>query len=272
MPVYEIDEANGLHFAHSEPRQADGKTFVFFNPLTGDTAMWEGMIGESLRAAGHGTLSFNFRGQTDSPFAPGTALSPALIVDDCRRLLGHCRPARAILTGLSIGGLFAAQAWLAGIGGVDTRGMVLINTLRRDGPRLRWINDALVRCVEVGGLPLFRDMFVPLLFGEAWQAANRANFLADGGYQPLDAASGHHNLLRHAGKADWDVPWNRLDLPTLIVTGLQDRVFLDPAVVAELCGQLPRARRLDMPDAGHLIPGEAPAALADALLAFAGEV
>jgi hypothetical protein len=47
-------------------------------------------------------------------------------------------------------------------------GLVLINTLRREGPRLKWIGDALVRAVEVGGLPLFRDLFLPLLMNEDW--------------------------------------------------------------------------------------------------------
>ena len=272
MPVLDLDESNGLFFRHAPPGAADGRTFVFFNALTGDTGMWEGVIGERLRAAGHGTLSFNYRGQTDSPFASGIALDAALIVEDTRRLLAHVQPGRAILTGLSIGGLFAARAWLTGLPGVVTEGLVLINTLRRDGTRLRWINDALVRCAEVGGLGLFRDLFVPLLFNEEWQAQHRDEFLKPGPYEPLAADSGHLNLLRHAGSADWDLPYERLDLPVLLITGLQDRVFLDPADVGRLAARLPRARRIDMPHAAHLLPAERPEALAEALSRFAGDL
>ena len=272
MPVLRLDEANGLFYRHAPPNSADGKTFVFFNALTGDTAMWEGVIGERLRASGYGTLSFNYRGQTDSPFAADAALCAALIVEDARRLLAHVQPGRAILTGLSIGGLFAARAWLTGLSGVDTVGLVLINTLRRDGPRLRWINDALVRCAEVGGLNLFRDLFVPLLFNEDWQAQHRDEFLKPGGYAPLAEGSGHLNLLRYAGSADWDLAYERLDLPVLVVTGQQDRVFLDLADVDRLTARMPRARRVDMADAAHLLPAERPEALAEALLRFAGEV
>jgi pimeloyl-ACP methyl ester carboxylesterase len=57
-----------------------------------------------------------------------------------------------------------------------------------------------------------------------------------------------------------------------VVTGLQDRVFLDHNDVYELFARLPSARRVDMVDAGHLIPMERPEALAEALLDFAKEL
>jgi 3-oxoadipate enol-lactonase len=272
MPTLNIDDQNGLFYLHSSPTSPAGKTFVFFNALTGDTGMWEGVIGDTLRRQGHGTLSFNFRGQANSPFAPGTEITPDMITQDARRLLIEINPANVILTGLSIGGLFAAKAWLAGIEGMKCDGLVLINTLRRDGPRLKWINDALVRCAEVGGLEMFRDFYVPLLFNEDWQAENRHNFLTPDRYQPLGKDTGHYNLLRNAGLANWDMPYEELTLPVLLITGLQDRVFLDADDVATLSARIPNADQINMANAAHLLPAERPAKLADALLAFAGRV
>lgn len=127
---------------------AGGVTFVFFNALTGDRAMWTGAIANALHAAGHGTLAWNMRGQAESPFPLGTRLDEATIIADAQTLLAHINPPRPVLVGLSIGGLFAARTGLAG---TETVGLVLINTLRRDGPRLSWINAAIVRCAEVGG-------------------------------------------------------------------------------------------------------------------------
>jgi 3-oxoadipate enol-lactonase len=272
MATWPIDAENGLFHRHAPPAAPGGKTLVFFNALTGDTAMWEGPIAAKVRAAGHGTLSFNYRGQAGSPYAPGTALDAALIVGDACRLIAGLNPVRPLLVGLSIGGLFAAHAWLAGLGGSKAEGLVLVNTLRRDGPRLRWINDALVRCAEVGGLELFRDLYAPLLFGEAWQERNRASFLKPEGYRPLPRDSGHYNLLRHAGTANWDLPYENLALPVLVMTGLQDRVFYDRDDVARIAARLPRARRVDMAAAGHLLPAELPEEFAAALLDFAGEI
>lgn len=272
MPVHQIDAQNGLFYRHNPPVTDDGVTIVFFNALTGDTGMWDGVIGECLRAEGYGTLSFNFRGQAESPFVAGTPIDAATIIADARSLISALKPGRVVLCGLSIGGLFAAQAWRDGLDGADVIGMVLINTLRKDGPRLQWIGDALVRCAGIGGLELFRDLFAPLLFNQDWLADNRPNFLKDGGYTPLANDAGHYNLLAHAGSADWNFPWHVLEMPVLVVTGLQDHVFLETDVVDELARRLPRGRRIDMPNAAHILPAERPEQLTAELSNFLREL
>lgn len=271
MSEFNIGPNDGLYYEHHPPTNDSGCTYVFFNALTGDTTNWEAVIGPKLRQAGHGTFAYNMRGQANSPFSPGITLGMDLIVDDAVRLLSTVEPMRPILVGLSIGGLFASRTWLKGIA---ASGLVLINTLRKDSARLKWIGDALVRAVEVGGLELFRDLFLPLLVNEEWLASNRSAFLIDEmNYQPLKPDSGHYKLLAEAGRtSDWDLPYEKLDLPVLLVTGLQDHVFLERAVVDELAHRLPKSIRSDMQNAGHLIPAEQPEALADILLSFAKEV
>ncbi len=263
MAMLEIGPEDALYYEHTPPVGDDGFTFCFVNALTADTGAWQSIIGPGLRAAGHGVLAYNLRGQTDSQFSPDVTLGSELVIDDLVRLLSEVKPARPILTGLSIGGLFAARAWLKGS---PAEALVLINTLRKDGPRLKWIGDALVRAAEVGGLDLFRDLFLPLLMNEDWLGKNRPSFLVSGrSYEPLAPGSGHYKLLSEAGRdADWDMPYEKLDLPVLVITGLQDHVFLDLAAVEELFDRLPKGRRFDMPDAGHLIPGERPEELTSA--------
>ncbi len=270
MPFLRLGSQDGLYYEHHLPADAASGTFVFFNALTGDTATWEAVIGPILRVAGYGTLAYNMRGQARSPFSPEVELGEKQIVADAVRLLVEVSPLRPILVGLSIGGLFASRVWLAGTSAI---GLVLINTLRREGPRLKWIGDALVRAVEVGGLPLFRDLFLPLLMGEQWLQQNRPNFLLpDSEYTALEPDSGHHKLLSEAGRnADWDIPYDQLNLATLVVTGLQDHMFLETDAVAALFAKIPDGRRVDMPAAGHLIPAEQPEALAEILISFAKE-
>lgn len=271
MARFELGPEDALFYTFAPPRETDGVSFVFFNALTGDTTSWEAQIAPALREAGHGTLAYNLRGQLDSPFSANATLDAAGVVADAVKLLQHVQPPRPVLVGLSIGGLFAAQAWLQGAEGA---GLVLINTLRQDSARLRWIGDALVRAVETGGLELFRDLFLPLLMNEDWLADQRENFLKpESAYTPLNPASGHYKLLAEAGRtADWNLPYEEITLPTLVITGRQDHVFLEPAVVEELAARLPRARLVDFTDAGHLIPAERPRELVDALLDFAKEV
>jgi pimeloyl-ACP methyl ester carboxylesterase len=49
-------------------------------------------------------------------------------------------------------------------------------------------------------------------------------------------------------------------------------VFFERDVVDALFGRLPKGKRIDMPDAGHLIPSEQPEALAEVLISFAKKV
>ena len=142
MSFLRLGPKDGLYFEHHPPADSDSCTFVFFNALTGDTTTWEAAICPILRDAGYGTLAYNMRGQADSPFSPEVEFTEKQIVSDASRLLAEVSPARPILVGLSIGGLFAIRTWMADS---EAIGLVLINTLRREGPRLKWIGDALVR-------------------------------------------------------------------------------------------------------------------------------
>ncbi len=269
MARFEIDANNSLFYEYTRGTAQSPVTFVFFNALTGDANMWNDSVSQALLGAGHGILLYNMRGQRDSPFSSGIKLDQKLIVDDAVQLLKHVQPPNPVFVGLSIGGIFAA--WSAHQG-AECAGMVFLNTLRRDGPRLQWINDSVVRLAELGGGDLLRDIMSPLLMNEDWQRDNRNNCLAQQNYEPLDKSSGTYNLLSSARSTDWDFPYEQLDMPTMVITGNHDRVFRDPADIENMYARLPNARRLDMPDAGHMIPVEQPAALADALLDMANWV
>lgn len=266
MALFELSAGNAISYELIEP-QNGGYTFVFFNALSGDKDMWTAAVGDALRANGHGMLLYNLRGQANSPTTQ-SAIDVATIVEDAKALLAHVKPLRPIHVGLSIGGLFALNAHLAG-GAGRADAIVLINTLRKDTARLAWVNDAVSRAVETGGFQLLKDLFSPLLMNNEWQAANRAQFLGDTDYAPCAADDPGLILIKSGATADWTVDYEAVDVPTLIVTGLQDRVFFDPTDVSELAARLPHSLRLDMADAGHMVPVERPARLADALLAFA---
>ena len=262
----ERNGSHGLHVEHRRPAAPDGLTFVFFNALTGDTGQWEAPIAAPLRDAGHGTLLFNFRGQKGSPLREGVSVDADAIVVDAVEMVRAEAPARPAHVGLSIGGLFALQAHL---GGAPAEGLLLINTLRKAGPRLEWVNSAVHRAAMVGGGELLRDLFTPLLAGPAWLAGQRQGFLTAERYEGLDPASGTALLLASGNSADWDVAYERVDVPVIVLSGLEDHVFYDAADVRELARRMPRAERIDLPDVGHLIPVERPSAVLDACLILA---
>lgn len=270
MTMLDLGPDDALYYEWTPPETAGAPSFIFINPITGDTSLWNAAVIPVLKASGYGILAYDFRGQTGSRFKPGIALDADLIVQDLKAVVRHVTPPNPVLVGLSIGGLYGAQAVLEGL---DVSALVLINTLRRITPRIQWMNDASLRVMQVGGPNLMKDLYFHLLVGEPFQAANRGNFLADDpDYTPLDPNSGALNLVTHMGATSWDVDWSKLTLPVLSITGLQDRVFYDADIVNELYATLPDARRVDLADAGHMVPAETPDALVSALMDFAAEI
>ena len=269
MPTLTLSPGNSLAYEHVAPSDT-GKTFVCFNALSGDMSMWTASISEALKAHGHGWLIYNLRGQAGSDYAINE-FTEKQIVDDAMALLEEVKPVRPIHVGLSIGGAFALKAHMAG-GAGQAEGLVLINTLRKDSPRLNWVNDAVVRVFETGGGDLLKDLYSPLLMNEDWQAENRSAFLGDGGYAPCAPNDPALMLLKSGPTADWNMNYESLDVLVLIISGLQDRVFFNAEDVAELSACIRRGQRVDLANAGHMIPVERPNELSDAIVNFAAKI
>ena len=266
MPHFDLSPGEALYYEYDAPG-ARGATFVFVNALTGNTGTWQHPeIGPRLRAAGYGTLAWNFRGQAQTRVDPQRALAPQLVVDDLRQLVAELKPPKPIVVGLSIGGLFAAQAVLAGM---HAEALVLINTLRRPGPRLEWINQATAALARVGGTRLIMEANLPQLVNPDQLVAMRPAMFGKEPYQPMNRSDGLYRLIEGSIGTDWNFHWERLKLPVLAMTGLHDRVFYVPEDVEALVARLADCRRVVFKDAGHLIPIERPQAFSRALLEFA---
>jgi pimeloyl-ACP methyl ester carboxylesterase len=63
----------------------------------------------------------------------------------------------------------------------------------------------------------------------------------------------------------------QLNLPTLIIAGAQDAVS-PPSVAQAMAAKLPHCRLVEIPNAGHMTPLEAPEAVADAIRDFANSI
>ena len=264
MSSFDLGNNQSLFYVYT-PSTNGKPTVVFVNALVGSTEMWEGFIGETLRKEGFGTLYYNFRGQADSKFNLTTELTPRLIVYDLFKLLDFVKPHRPVLVGLSIGGLFAAQAIQDGL---LAEGLILINTLRKPGQRLDWINDSTARAFALGGRQLLLDLMAPMLINPEMLSEMRAAALLDDEYTVTAKQDDHMNLMRNAVSADWNFTWQNLTIPILVMTGDHDRVFLVKEDVLELSKKIPNADMVNFADAGHLIPMERPEKFTNELLRF----
>ena len=49
------------------------------------------------------------------------------------------------------------------------------------------------------------------------------------------------------GQADWNLPYEKLDCPVLVVTGPHDRIFYDKEVIEELSARIPKVQKVEIP-------------------------
>ncbi len=73
---------------------------MFLNALTGNTSAWNGVIGKRVRDAGHGYLTYNFRGQINSSFDESINLNSEIIISDLLKLIDYFKLKNIILCGL----------------------------------------------------------------------------------------------------------------------------------------------------------------------------
>ena len=265
MSFLKINNTNKIYYEYTEPKD-NGFTFVFVNALTGSTATWNGEIGIKIVGAGNGYLTYNFRGQENSIFDEKINLDTDIIVDDLCLLIAKLKLENVILVGLSIGGLYATLA----LGkGVKILGLVLINTLRKNNLRLKWINEAMVNIVRYGGTSLLMDFNMPVIASPSFLEKMKPNAVNPKNYKGLDENSGIFKLIKGSLTANWNIAWSKIDVPVLLMTGHYDKVFRIPNDIDEIANSIENIERIEFPDCGHLIPIEKPIVFVEHIIQFA---
>lgn len=264
----ELDDNNAIHAIHHRPTTQQ-QTFVFLNSMGATTAVWEGVIAPRLREKGYGTLSFDYRGQGGTVFGTDASLEPEEIIADIMTVLNIEAPAHPVLVGLSIGGLFGAHALLRG---AKAEGIVFINTLRKANAQVEWINTLEARLIAIGGMPLVLDVLRPVLSGREELARLRPTHLSPEGYTPWPAEHPRRRLAEGVHKADWDLPYEQLQQPALVLTGLHDRLFRIQDDIDDIVTRIPDVTVVTYADAGHSLQGEYPERFCDDIIAFATKI
>ena len=86
---------------------------------------------------------------------------------------------------------------------------------------------------------------------------------------PPPTNDGLLRLMEGSLTTDWDFPYEKLQIPVLILTGEYDRLFRINSDIKELKGRIASVTEKRYPNAGHLIPLEEPSELIKDLLDFA---
>jgi 3-oxoadipate enol-lactonase len=248
---------NGIVVHHEVAGDPGLPAMAFANSLGTDLRVWDALL---PRFAGRFRLiRYDKRGHglSDLGTEPFTI---ALLADDLAALLDGLRVGRAVVVGLSIGGMIAQH--LAAARPDLVRALVLMDTAHRIGTAETW--RAWIEAVEAGGIAGIADAILERWFAAGFRATRP------------DELAGWRNMLTRTPKegyvgccaalrdADLTAATRALRVPTLCLVGEEDGAT-PPALVGELAGLIEGAGFRAVPEAGHLPCVERPEAVAAAL-------
>jgi pimeloyl-ACP methyl ester carboxylesterase len=219
-------------------------------------------------------IALDQRGHGDSQWAADADYSVAAMAADLERLADHLGLDRFLLLGLSMGG--RVSIGFAGMHPARVERLIIVDI----GPDIAPAGLERIRG-SIGGGP---DRFATV--EEAIALARRANPLyrdaelrhrvshalrrePDGAFTwKYDRAirEAMRLGLRREAMNLWE-PLGRITCPTLLVRGAESDI-LSPEIAKRMLETLPDGRLMEIPGAGHTVPGDQPEAFAAAVRSF----
>ena len=246
-----------LHYA----QDGQGTDLILIHGLGGSLRDWDAYV--PALAPHHRVLRWDVRGFGDSD-KPAGPYSLQLFARDLAGVARAGSLTRAHVAGISMGGAIAQRFALDYPELVQS--LTLISTSSEVGPqaRLAWEKTAAV--IEQRGFSA-NASFAERIFAPSFVRAHpdivrdRADRMAANDPRAYAAAA------RAIGAYNWTADLNRVQVPTLILQGLED-TLTPPGGSVKMSRVLPRARLLFIPDCGHVVTDEKPELLTNTLLAF----
>jgi len=259
MPTIERDGAR-IHYELS----GSGPAIVLGHSFLCDTHMWDAV--SPALAERYRVINVDFRGHGGS-----TAPAPHTLDDlaaDCRAILDREGVTRAVLVGLSMGGMTAMRLALAAPERVA--GLVLLDTSADPEPPSKRVQYRFMAGLErrFGHIALI-DAIVPrIMMGATTRRTRREIY----DREAARLKQVNVNALYWTSRAVFDresiaARLGEIRCPTLVMVGAED-VATTPAKSRRLAAGIPGARLVELPGAGHLSALETPDAVVRELQTF----
>lgn len=230
-----------------------GPAILLTHGFSATSQMWQGQI-EALSKE-HTLIVWDMRGHGRSDAPPDdTAYTEALTVQDMAGLLDHLGFDKAVIGGLSLGG-YMSLAFHAEHR-ERTQALLVIDTgpgYKRDDSRAAWNASAIDRAADIERLGM------QALTGGSPERARSEHQNLDG---IVRAARGM--LTQHGPHVIESLP--DVSVPTIVVAGADDQPFL--AATDYMAKKIPGASKVIIPNAGHAVNIDQPAASNDSIVAF----
>lgn len=230
---------------------------VFVNSLGTDLRLWDSVVEAMPDVA---CLCYDKRGHGLSDLG-GTTSSIDDHVADLVGLMDHAGIDRAVICGVSVGGLIAQGLYRRHPDRVS--GLLLSNTALKIGDAAGW--NGRIAEIEKGGISGLADGILGLWFTPAFRQPGNAAFALYRNMLVRQSAAGYAATCTAIRDADFTAAAGSIAVPTLCVAGDRDGAT-PPALVEALAAAVPGAEYRLIEGAGHLPMVEQPAVFA-ALLA-----
>ncbi len=237
---------------------------VFANSLGTDFRIWRAIV--PAFANDFAILCYDKRGHGLSDIAhPPYAMSDH--VGDIAGLLDHLHIRRAVMCGLSVGGMIAIglTSWRPDL----VRALILCDTAHKIGTADSW-NDR-IRAITENGIPAVSGTILERWFSPAFRSPSNASFAGYRNMLERSPVTGYAGTCAALRDTDYTAKARVIHLPTLCVVGDQDGAT-PPALVKELADLIAGARYEIIADAGHIPCVEQPDKLISVMRPFLASV
>ena len=271
MPTAAVNDIT-YHFEIAGQSALDATTpLVLLHGFTGSGTNWHELANRLARTMPIITIDLPGHGQTDAPATPERYhMAPS--AHDVITILEQITPGSFNLLGYSMGGrlaLYMAVTYPQLVNKLilESASPGLVDPAAR-ADRVR-SDEALADRIEREGIPAFVDYWerIPLFASQASLSSATRQRLRD--QRLRNRPHGLANSLRGMGTGVQAALWDQLPtlaVPTLLLSGEFDEKFC--AIADQMATLLPNARHQTIPQAGHTIHLEQPAAYEAAVIAF----
>lgn len=244
-----------LHVRQDGP--TDGPALLFANSLGTDLRIWDPVV-EALEDRWH-CIRMDKRGHGLS--ALGAApITIERYAADALGVMDHLGVDRAVMIGVSIGGLITQASYAARPGAFA--GLMMCDTAAKIGAADLW--QQRINMVHTDGLEAMADTVLERWFAPVFHR-DRAVDLA--GYRQMltrTPADGYAAACAALRDADYTAKAAAIEVPCVVICGAEDGATT-PQVVSAFAASVPTARYVELPDVGHLPSIEAPDAVVSEL-------
>lgn len=249
----------GLRFHYT--REGQGSDLVLIHGLGGSLHDWDAAL--PILTPHHRVFCWDVRGFGDSD-KPAGPYSPQLFARDLAGLLKAVGIDHAHIAGISMGGVIAQRLALDYPDLV--RSLTLMSTSSEVGEQAQkaWLKMA--DTIEQRGLQSNPD-FASRVFAASFVTAHPGQVQMMAERTAKNAPHAYAAAARAIGTFNWTAELGQIQVPTLILQGLEDKLT-PPGGSVKLSRGIPHSRLLMIPECGHVITVEKLELFTHAILGF----